>query len=173
VRDVVRKPEYAAGEDFGAEATAVFEEHFGAGGVGLVHPIAGCAFARAQKPDALDFKFFADEGVEVGTGSDDVAAESRGRGIGKREVLRELVEDLGREESHLALVVIFVVEKPITAQAAARDALDGGDFCGRMRPRGLAVVAEVVVARRDVKMEKLHDGLNQTLESGASNCRRN
>ena len=64
-QDVSAAAEDAGGEDAGAEAAAAFEGGFCAGVEGLVHPVAGTAFADAAEADALEVEFLTDEGIEV------------------------------------------------------------------------------------------------------------
>ena len=53
----------AGREDFGTQAALALKEFFGAGGEGLVHPVARRAFASAEEADALDLKLLADQRV--------------------------------------------------------------------------------------------------------------
>jgi hypothetical protein len=158
--------ENAGGEDAGAEAAAMLEEMLGAGSEGTVHPVTGTAFGRAEKADALELKLGSHELVEVEALGNDVAAGVAGGFAGEMEFGTKGIENLAGEEGDLALVIRLEIEETVAADAAPGDALDllhlqGGMFAGR-----LLVVAEKIVAGRDVEAPNLHNPMIALIHKG-------
>lgn len=122
----------------------------------MVHPVAGATLASAEEEHALDFEFLADECVEIDAGSQDVAAQVRGATFAQVQGLAQLGKYLFSEERYLTFVVLFVIEEAISADSATRDTLDLIDFTCGMLPRRFAVMAEILVARRNEEAAQLH-----------------
>ena len=150
--------EDAGGEDAGAEAAAAFEGGFCAGVEGLVHPVAGTAFADAAEADALEVEFLTDEGVEVDAADDDIAAEDGGWGVRDVEGGAEILVDLVGEEGDLAFVVFLPAEEAIAFDAFAGDERGFVEFDDGGLAGWLAVVTEVIVFGADVEVLHCHGG---------------
>ena len=122
----------------------------------MVHPVTGRAFTGAEETHPLDFELLTDERIEIDTRGEDVAAQIRGTAFTEFEFGAQLGEHFGGEEGDLTFVVFLVVEKTIAADAAVCDTLNLIDFESRVFPGGLAVVAKIVVARRNEEAAQLH-----------------
>ena len=122
----------------------------------------------AEETDSLQLKCFADERVQIGAGDDDIAPQNAGRFVDKREGHAEAIENFPGEESDLAFVVVFVIEKPVAAQSTARDAFDLVDFLEREIVRLAISMAVVIVAGRDEDLLDLHNEVRK----GTSNAPR-
>ena len=122
----------------------------------MVHPITGGAFAGAEETDALDFKLFADESIEIDAGGNDVAAKIGGTAVAELKVRTKFGEDLFGEERDLPLIVFLVAKKTVAADAAAGHALHLIYLKGRVFPGGLAVATKIVVTGRNEEATKVH-----------------
>lgn len=125
---------------------------FGAIGEGLVHPITGFRFFGALEGDALHIEFSADEVIEIDATNEDVAAEDGGGVVVNRKLVAEALISFHGEEGDLAFIVLLVVEKAVADDAFACDEFNLVDFDHGGVSCGLAVVAEVVVRRRNVEV---------------------
>lgn len=111
----------------------------------MVHPVARPAFAGTVKADALDFKIFADQLVQIDISRDDVATDERGRTVLQFERAAELIENLEREKRDLPFVVFAVIEEAITADTVTGHAFHFGNFDDGIIVRCTAVMAEEIV----------------------------
>jgi hypothetical protein len=118
----------------------------------LVHPITGSALGGAEKPNPLKIKFEADEGVEIDSPGDHITAEHFRATIANLKGGAKFIVDFAGEESNLAFVARFVVEKAIPFDSGASDAMELFLLKERMITGRLAVMAEEVVARGEVEV---------------------
>ena len=139
----------AGGENFGAESAVAFQGNFGAGSEGVIHPVAGFTFFGAEEADALEFKFLADEGIEIEAGGDDVTAIDGGGRAGLVELVTDAVVDGEVEEGDLAFEISAFAEVAVADETLAGDAFGGVHFDNRVLAGWGAVVAAEVVAGRD------------------------
>jgi len=126
------------------------------GSKSLVHPIAWPAFLRALELNALHFKLRPNQIVQVDLARDYVPPRRRGRNTGKAERVTQLVKNFDGKESDLPFVLVFIIEIAIAYDSVSGDALDPRHFDDRMLARGLLVMTEIIMTRRDVKMRDLH-----------------
>lgn len=106
--------------------------------------------------DALNFKIAIDQFVKIDITGHHVAPNERGRTILQLKRAAEPIENLERKECDLALVIVAIVEETIAANAMTRHAFDSRNLDRRKLIRLAAVVAEKVVAGRDVKVTDFH-----------------
>ena len=92
----------------------------------------------------------ADERVEVHAPGDDIATEGPRLAFMGVERVAEFVVDFPGEKRDLALVVCLVIEKAVAPQSAPSDAFNLGHRDHGVLGGGLAVLAEVGVAARQV-----------------------
>ncbi len=112
---------------------------------GLVHPITRRTFHHAAKAHPLNFKFLADERIQIFTLGDDIAAITFGRFAGKFKFLAKRVMDFHRKKSDLAFVILFKLIEPVAPDAAPGHAFNCGNFNDRIVPGRLAVMSEIIV----------------------------
>jgi FdhD protein len=117
-----------------------------------------------METNALNFKFLADEFVQIKAARDHVAPRRSGRSIMCVQRNAELFENVERKKSDLSLVVVLEVEVTISANPAARDTFDHGYFDHGMRVRLPTVMANEIVSRRNVQVTDFHR-LQQYLKS--------
>jgi len=101
------------------------------------------------KPDALNFKFSADQGVQIHTSHEGVASGGRGLRLSQVKFPAQGVKDLQRKESNLPFVALFEIEEPISPNAAARNTLNLIHFHNGILTCRLAVVTKEVMTRRN------------------------
>src|SRR3974390_809064 len=107
--------------------------------------MAGLALLDPDKPDALDLKFSADQGVQIRARHEGVASGGRGLSLGQVELPAQGIKDFQGKEGDLPFVVLFEIEEPVSPDAAAGNALNLIHFHNGVLPGGLAVVAKEVV----------------------------
>lgn len=134
----------------------ILERVFRTFGEGLIHPVTGGGFLRAEETHALHFKLGANERVEVHALGDDVAAEGGGRHTHDAELFAEALILLVLEEGDLAFVVFLPVEETVSHQALTGDAFSFLHLDHQRCASRLTVVAEEIVLGGDVKMQDLH-----------------
>ena len=153
---VLANAERAGRQNSRPESAATAQRLFCAGAERLIHPIAGATFLSAEEVHALNFKFLADEFVQVQAARNDVSAEDRRRFVPDAELLAEGLIHLVGEERNLAFVVRVVVEEPVALDAPASHTTGRSHFADWVLPRGPAVLAEIIVPRRHVQMQHLN-----------------
>jgi hypothetical protein len=139
----------AIAQDSRAQATAALQPGFSSRPEGGIHPMTRFALLDACKLDALDFKFSADQGVQVRARHEGVASGGRGPSLSQVKLSAQGVKDFQREESDLPFVVLFEIEEPISSDAAASDALNLIHLDNGVLTGWLAVVTKEVMACRN------------------------
>jgi len=76
----------------------------------------------------------------------------------------KLIENVEREKRDLAFVIVFKIQVAIAVNSASRDTFDHGHFDHGMRVRFPTVMANEIVARRNVQVTDFHR-LQQYLKS--------
>jgi hypothetical protein len=99
------------------------------------------------KPDALDFKFSADQGVQIHTGHERVASGGRGLSLSQVKFPAQSVKDFQGKESNLPFVALFEIEEAISPNPAVRNTLNLIHFHNGALTGRLAVVTKEVMAR--------------------------
>ena len=105
------------------QATAALQPVFRSRANGAVHPVTGFAFLDAGKAHILDFKLSANQGVQINAGDEHITAGGSRLSLGEVQFTAERIKHFQREEGDLALVVLFVVEESVPANAATGDTL--------------------------------------------------
>ena len=108
---------------------------------------------------ALQLEVLSLERVQIDSLADHVAPEHGGRFAVDVEVPAETVDDFLREKRDLALVVVLVIEEAVALNPLTRHATHLRHFQRRVVAGRLAVVAEEVVAGRNVQMQDSQRGL--------------
>ena len=111
--------ERASREDSRAETAATAQRRLGTWAKRLFHPIARTTFLSAEEAHPLNFKFPADEFVQIHAPRNDVSAEHRRRLVPDAELFAERFVHFISEEGNLAFVVCIVDEEPIALDALA------------------------------------------------------
>jgi len=143
-------------QDLRAEAGVVFQKLLRPWRESDVHPLAGCAVLCSAKSHSLNLEVPADEREQIDTGNDQVAAQHAGGLIFDSKVRAKFFENFGREKCNLALVVLAEIEVTIAAQATAGHTFHFRHFHERKVARGLAIVADEVVAGRNEDLPNQH-----------------
>jgi hypothetical protein len=152
----LRDTQFAIAQDARAQSAATLEKSVRPGHERLVHPIARPALFRALELDALDFKLRPNQIVQIDLARDHISPRRRWRNSGQVKRVTQLSKNFEGKESDLSFVLIFVIEITIAHDSVSGHALDPGHFDGRMLIRGPAVMPEIIVRRRNVKMRDLH-----------------
>src|ERR1700730_15736806 len=138
-------------QNFRAQTTSPFEKFFRALDNREVHPITRPAFLSPMETNALHFKIFSDQPVEIDIERENVSTHNACGDSVHLQGATKLVENFEREERDLSLVIGFQVEITITAQSATGHALDFCYLDHRKIVRLLSVMSDKVVSGRDVK----------------------
>jgi hypothetical protein len=152
----LRDTQFSIAQDARAQSAATLEKSVRPGRERLVHPIAWPAFLRALELDALDFKLRPNQIVQIDLACDHIPARRRRRDIAQAKGVAEFFKNFRGKESYLSFVLVFEIEIAIAHDAVSGHALDPRHFDGRMLIRGPAVMPEIIVRRRNVKMHDLH-----------------
>ena len=121
----------------------------------VIHPVAGATFLGADKPHALNFKFLADELIQIHPTRNGVAAEDGGRFVPDVQLLAEGLIDLVGKESNLPVVADILAEEPVAFKSEARHTTRLAHFTDWAGTRRLAVMAKIIVSWRDVEVQQL------------------
>src|SRR5947208_7908172 len=156
--------QFSVSQDFPAQTAASFQEIFRARRERAIHPVTRRGFLRSIKTNALNFKFLADEFVQIKAARDHIAPRRSRRNIMCVQRNAELFENVERKKRDLALVVVLEVEVTISANPAACDTFDHGHFDHGMRVWLPTVMANEIVSRRNVQVTDFHR-LQQYLKS--------
>ena len=109
-----------------------------------------------MKFDALHFKIAINQFVKIDRTGHDIAANQRRGIILQLERATELIENFERKECNLAFVIVAIIKEAIASNAVAGRTFDHRDLNRRVLIRFTAVVAEKIVAGRNVKMTDFH-----------------
>jgi len=104
----------------------------------------------------LKFEIFSDQIVEINIADKNISANRAGINAFDLHRAAKLIENLERKERNLPFVIVFVIEKPISAKAASGNTFDRRNFDHRIVVRLASVVADKVVTARNVKMADFH-----------------
>ena len=138
----------ASREDSRAETASTAQRRLGTWAKRLLHPVARTAFLSAEEAHPLNFKFLADEFVQVHAPCYDVSAEHRRWLIPDAELFAERVVHFIGEEGNLAFVVCIVDEEPIALDALASHTTCLAQFTDWVFTRAPTVMAEIIVLWR-------------------------
>ncbi len=108
------------------------------------------AFRRAKEPDALQLELLPDQLGQLRAASNNVSPVARWRPAAQSQFQTQRLVDLHGEKRDLAFVILFIVEKPVPANAPPGDALDFRRFHRRKISRRLFVMPEEIVPRRNI-----------------------
>jgi FdhD protein len=111
-----------------------------------------------MKMNALNFKLLADQFIKIDISRDHVAANQIRRAILHPQCAAKFIKNFQREKCDLAFVIFLVIEEAIAANTLAGHAIDDRHFDGWIIIRFLPVMAEKIVAGRNVKMTDFHRG---------------
>ena len=109
-----------------------------------------------MKANPLDLKIFPDQFIKIAIARENVSPDRARRNGLDLQGATELVENVQREKRDLAFVVLLVIKITVPSQPAPGDALDFGHLNHGKLIRFLAVMADKIVAGRNVKMTNLH-----------------
>lgn len=109
-----------------------------------------------MKANPLDLKIFPDQFIKIGTACENVSPDRARRNGLDLQHATELIENVEREKRDLAFVVLLVIKVTVPSQSAPGDALDFRHLDHRKLIRFPAVMANKIVAGRNVKMTNLH-----------------
>jgi hypothetical protein len=132
----------AIAEDARAQAAAALQPGFSSRAEGGIHPMTRLALLDTGKPDPLNFKFSADQGVQIRARHEGVASGGRGPSLSQVELSAQGDKDFQGKESDLPFVVLFEIEEPISPNAAAGNALNLIHFHNGILTGRLAVVTK-------------------------------
>lgn len=121
-----------------------------------IHPVTRAAFARPLKAHPLDLEFTADQRVQVHPPCDHIPAERRWRAVGNAQSAAERLEDFESEKGDLAFVILLVIKEAIAANAMTGDTFDARDFDCQMPIRLTPMMAEEIMAGRDIELTNLN-----------------
>ena len=121
-----------------------------------VHPITWPAFLGATESNALNFELLTDQLIQIDTCSDGIAADKTRRTVPKFHRATKIMKDLRSEKRDLTFVTFLVVKKTVPANAMTGHAIDYGNFNNRIIVRLTSVMAEKVVAGRNIKTTDFH-----------------
>ena len=141
-----------------AQAAAAFKKLFRARRNRPVHPVTGPTFLCATKPNALNFELLPDQLIQIDTRSDGITADKARRTIPKFHRATKLIENLKSEKRDLTFVTFLVVEKTVSANTVTGHAVDRWNFNNWMIVRFTSMMAEKVVAGRNIKTTDFHQG---------------
>jgi len=108
------------------------------------------AFSGSQKTHALDFKFSADEQIQIHARRDDVAPRDAGHFAAKADLAAKIFKNLRCEKSDLTLVIVLKIKEAVALDAASGHATDFRALDQRMFPRRQSLAAEKIMAGRNV-----------------------
>lgn len=143
-------------ENPGPETALALQGLFRSFSKGLVHPETGLRLLGSEEPDSLDLKFPPDELVQVLPFDHDIAPVGLRALVENCKFLAEHAVCLDLEKGDLALVILLVVEKPVTLDALSGHAIQFPDFDDGVFTRRLSEVTVVIVTRGNVEMQKFH-----------------
>ena len=129
---------------------------FRAGGNRPVHPITRPTFLCATESNALNFELSTDQLIQIDALSNGIAADKARRTVPKFHRATKMMKDIQSEKRDLTFVTFLVVEKTVPANAVTCHAIDYGDFNNRIIVRLTSVMAEKVVAGRNIKTTDFH-----------------
>lgn len=116
-----------------------------AGNNRTVHPIAGTAFFRPMKPNALDVKILPNQFIEIDAARKHVSSHRARRNALHLQRAAKLIENFERKKCDLSLVILFVIKVTVARQPTAGDALNRRHFDHWKVVRLLAVVPDKIV----------------------------
>ena len=122
----------------------------------LVHPMAWRAFRRAAKLHALNLKLPANERIQIHTFDNDIAPRKARRFFRQFQFRAQRGKNFPREERNLAFVVFLEIKKAVALDATSRHTFNLRHFNRRMPARRIAVMAEIIVAGREIKVADFH-----------------
>jgi FdhD protein len=129
-----------------------------------VHPVAWPTLFHSEKTNALQLKLLSNQLVQINAACDHIASGCSWRAIVQVECNAKLIENIERKKCDLAFVVVLKIEVTIATDPTARDTFEHGHFDYRVRVRLPTVVANEIVARRNVQVTDFHR-LQQYLKS--------
>ena len=135
---------------------------------GFVHPMTRAAFGGPQKTHALDFKFFADERIQINARRDDVPSRDAGRFAADAKPAAEFVKNFRRKKCDLALVIALEIKEAIALDTASGHAADFRAFDQWMFARRQTLTAKKIMAGRNIEVTDIHGG-NIAILSGGGN----
>src|SRR5262249_32701438 len=116
---------------------------------GGVHPVARLALLDTDKTNALDFKFSANQRIQIDARDEGVAPRRRGLSEGQIKFAPESLQDFQGKERDLPFVVFLEVEEAIPPDTTAGNAVDLIHFHDRILAGRLTVVVKEVVTCGD------------------------
>jgi len=150
--------ERAIRQNSSAQSTAALQKSFRTRRDGAVHPVTRTAFLRAMKTDALNFKILSDQLVKIDIARDHVPSNQRWRAILNLKVTTEFVENVERKKCNLPFVIVLEIEVTIAANSGPGHTFDHRNLNCRIRVRFTIVMADKIMAWRNVKMTDFHCG---------------
>jgi len=110
----------------------------------------------AVKANTLDFEFFSNQRREVDAGCNDISAWGPGRAVRDLQCSAKGLKDFERKESDLSLIILAIIKVSISPNSMSCHAFDLRHFDRGMFVRRALIVAEEVVARRNIEMTDFH-----------------
>ena len=114
------------------------------------------AFLCATESNALNFELLTDQLIQIDALSDGIAPDQTRRTVPKFHRAAKMMKELQSEKRDLTFVTFLVVEKTVPANTVTGDAVDRGEFNNRIIVRLPPVMAEKVVAGRNIKTTDFH-----------------
>jgi len=148
----------AVREDAGAQAAtgATLEEILRARPNRAIHPVTGAAVLGAVKANTLNLEFFANQSRKIDAGGNDISTRGPGRAVRDLERSTKRLKDFERKESDLSLIILAIIKVAITPDSMSCHTLDLWHFDRGMFVRRAIIVAEEIVARRNIEMTDFH-----------------
>jgi len=109
-----------------------------------------------MESNALNFELLTDQLIQIDALSDGIAADKTRRTVPKFHCATKMMKDLQGEKRDLTFVIFLVAEKTVPANAVTGHAIDCGDFYNWIIVRLPPMMAEKVVAGRNVKVTDFH-----------------
>ncbi len=163
--------QHAIRKDAGSQTAVSLERFVCARAKSFVHPVAGCRFFGTGKGNPLNFELGSNPFIQIEAlvFENDVSPEHGCILVEDSELIAQGLPGGMVEESNLALVVLFVIEEPVSTDSLSGNQFDLIDRLDFHPGRALAVTAVVVVLGGNVETANFHSySVVQKFETGNS-----
>ena len=135
----------AAGQDLRPQTATILQKLLRTRPERTIHPVTRFAVRRAAKFYSLNFKFGADERIQIRAFRYDIAPRGSRRFFRKIQHCTHRVENFQRKERDLSFVIFLKIKKPVPFDTTSGNALHLHDFDDCVIAGGLSVTAKKVV----------------------------
>ncbi len=118
----------------------------------LIHPVAWLGLLGSKKLNPIDRKMLIDQFVQILPFGNNISPENIRTEMGHSKFFAKPIVNGDVEKGDLPLVILFKIEKAISADSTARDTFDLIDGFHRMAIRLLTVMAKIIVIFGNIEL---------------------